>query len=183
MHARIRTNVHKTQKWSLVGAYIRANVHAYIRRNVQAYRRRQGQNRRRESQLSCRLSSAQAEASGSQGSGHNCSKRVFKEFTSTSEAFLGLCASGTQVATDVGSYSERLANKQRTFTSGFGPNGTSRVGLLPIPLALANPFLDSLGAKVTKEVEYKVVKRSLGVLAALILCQYTNKYVYTYIHT
>ena len=144
-------------------------------------------------------------ASGSRGNGRDCSRRVFEDLLSTTDAYLGLCALGTQGATDVGSYNIRLEEQQRTFTSGIGPLRKTRGELLPIPLelakpflqtpgtetrsdvryplALANPYLDSLGTIVTKKVEYEVVEGALGVLAALILWQYTNRYVHTYIPT
>ena len=91
-----------------------------------------------------RLKAASWEASGSRGNGRECSRRVFEQLTTTSEAYLGLCALGTQGATDVGSYSVRLDELQRTSTSGFGPLGNRGVELLPIPLVLAMPFLFSL---------------------------------------
>ena len=86
-----------------------------------------------------------AEASGTRGNGRECSQRVFEQcffeqLTFSSEAFLSLCALGTQGATDVGSYSIRLAELQRTSTFGIGPFGNVGVELLPIPLALAKPF-------------------------------------------
>ena len=62
------------------------------------------------------------EGSGSRGNGRECSRRVFEHLSNTSEAYLGLCALGTQGATDVGSYSLRLAASQRSLTSGPEPS-------------------------------------------------------------
>ena len=91
---------------------------------------------------------------------------MFEKLNSTTEAYLGLCALGTQGATDVGSFNLQLEAQQRTFTSGIGPLRKTRGELLPIPLKLAKPFLQTLGNGTRSDVSY-VVEGALGVLAAL----------------
>ena len=91
---------------------------------------------------------------------------MFEKLNSTTEAYLGLCALGTQGAIDVGSCNHQLEAQQRTFTSGIGPLRKTRGELLPIPLKLAKPFLQTLGNGTRSDVIY-VVEGALGVLAAL----------------
>ena len=108
---------------------------------------------------------ATKEASGSRGNGRECSRRVFEHLSTTKEAYLGLCALGTQGATDVGSYSLRLAASQRSLTSGLEPSLVTE--LLPIPLDLALPFLSSLGRGLMPSGDKSVPEGALGILAAL----------------
>ena len=115
------------------------------------------------------MSASRLEASGSRGTGMECSRRVFQGLTSTSEAYLGLCALGKQGATDGGSYFIQLDDRQRSSTSGERPVEDSQAELLPIPLVTANPFFKRLGAGLATLEVQDVVAGAQGVLAALNL--------------
>ena len=56
---------------------------------------------------------------------------------------------------------------QRTLTSGLEPGGSSEVELLPIPLELAKPFLQTLGRGLVRDGDCSVVDGALGLLSAL----------------
>ena len=108
-------------------------------RRTEAKEKNQRQEGRRQRQRV--LNTAKEESSGSRGNGRDVNRRVFEQLTTSSEAFSGLCAFGTQGATDVGTFSLRVAEHQRSSTSGFGPCGASEVDLLPIPLVSAKTLL------------------------------------------
>ena len=84
---------------------------------------------------------------------------MFQDLLSTTDAYLGLCALGTQGAAEVDSYINQLKEQQRTFTSGFEPLGKNLGELLPTPLELAKPVLDTLGSRTLADVLRKSLFR------------------------
>ena len=93
---------------------------------------------------------------------------MFQDLLSTTDAYLGLCALGTQGAAGVESYVNQLEEQQRTFTSGFGPLGKNLGELLPFPLELAKPFLDTLGSKTLEDVLREILFRLVALVDILV---------------